>query len=163
MLTASDISPSFTDTTFTPDNTTPAPCGQPNVATQFPPVIDVGSAAGNSDGTLFFQEELTTFKDEATATKAFQAGLQGLSCTQGTVSNGSDVTISQPKDASTTVGFAGAIEIDIQSSDFTGQLFAARNSNAIVVFQFQGVTGADTSGVPTPEAIAKKGFQKLGG
>lgn len=125
-------------------------------------MIDVGSAATNSDGTLFFQEELSTYKDQSTASKAFQQGLKGVSCTQGTVGNGSAITISPPKDASATVGFAGAVEIDIQGSDFTGQLFAAQNANAIVVFQFQGTNSADTTGVPSPETIAKKGFQKLG-
>ena len=125
-------------------------------------MLDVGSAAQNADGTLFFQEELTTYDDESTAAQAFQAGLQGLSCTQGTTSNGDQLTISQPKDVSADLGVPGAIEIDIESSTITGQVFAATQGNGIAVFQFQGSTSADTSGIPNPLSIAKKGFQKLG-
>ena len=124
-------------------------------------MIDVGSLATNSDGSLAFQEELTTYKDAATATQAFQAGKQAFSCTQGTGTDGSPATLST-KDASSTVGFPGAIEIDIQGATYTAQVFAATKDNAIVVFVFQGASGADTSGVPNPAALAKKGFQKLG-
>jgi hypothetical protein len=162
MLKASDISPLFIDTKFTPDNTSPLPCGQPNTAKQFPPVIDVGSSSANGDGSLSFAEELTTFKDASTAAKAFQAGKEGLNCSQGTGTDGNPIAISPPKDVSSSLGVPGAIEVDIQNASFTVQLFAAAKDNAIVVFFFQGATNADTSSVPSPESIAQKGIQKLG-
>jgi hypothetical protein len=104
---------------------------------------------------------VSTYKDASTATKAFQSGTQGLSCTQGTLSDGSAITVSAPKDVSSSLGVPGALEIDIQGSNFSGQLFAAVRDNAIAVFQFQGASSADTSTVPNPLLLAKKGFQKL--
>ena len=125
-------------------------------------MIDVGSAAANSDGTLFFQEEVSTYKDASTAAQAFQFGEQGISCTQGTTSDGSTFTISQPKDASSTLGVSGAVEVDVQGPDFTSQLFAVTQGNAIVVFQFQGAPNADTSSIPSPESLARDGLARLG-
>ena len=53
-----------------------------------PPKIDVGSQAVDSTDSAFFQEELSVYKDSSTAAKTFDLGIAGLTCTQGTTSNG---------------------------------------------------------------------------
>ena len=95
-----DVSPDLKDGTFSPDNISPSPCGQPNTGSQFPPVIDVGSAAENTASTVFFQEEVSTYKDAATTSPGVRPGKQSVSCTQGTTSNGTAITLSAPKDVS---------------------------------------------------------------
>jgi hypothetical protein len=159
LLTASDISSDFSDVQFQQDYTTPTPCGQPNTNQQFPPTIDVGSTAVNSTKDLAFQQEVSVYKDADTAQKAFTAGLQGVSCGQGTV--GSEQATFTQKDVSSEFGVSKAIEIDFQSTSFQGQLFAFLADDSIVTFQFQGAPNADTSTLPSPVDITKKGLQKL--
>ena len=114
----------------------------------------------NSTRDLAFQEEIAVYKDADTADKAFSAGLQGVSCGQGSV--GSEQATFTQKDVSSEFGVPGAIEIDYQSSSLQGQLFAFLSDDSIVTFQFQGSPSADTSTLPSPEDITKKGLQKLG-
>jgi len=144
---------------FRQDNTTPAPCGQPNTNQQFPPTVDVGSTAVNSTKDLAFQEEVAVYKDANTAGQAFNAGLQGVSCGQGTV--GSEQATFTQKDVSSEFGVTKAVEVDYQSPSFQGQLFAFLADDSIVTFQFQGAPSADTSQLASPEDITKKGIQKL--
>ena len=144
---------------FQQDNTTPTPCGQPNANVQFPPTVDVGSTAVNSTQDLAFQEEVRVYKDAGTADKAFAARLQGVSCGHGSV--GSEQATFTQKDVSSEFGVSKAIEIDFQSPSFQGQLFAFLADDSIVTFQFQGAPSADTSTLPSPEDITKKGIQKL--
>jgi hypothetical protein len=162
LLTPAEVGTGFTKQSFTPDNTTPTSCGQENVNKSFPPDIDVGALAVNTSVQAQFEEEVGTYKDEATATKAFTAGLDGISCTQPTLDDGSAVTFSQPKDVSSDLGVDGALEVDVQSSTFTGQLFAVRSVDVIVTFQFAANSGADTSTLADPASLAKQGLQKLG-
>jgi hypothetical protein len=161
MLKAAEVGIDFKDGKFTPDNTTPQACGQPNTATQFPPVLDVGSLAQDTAGTALFQEEVSTYKDAATAAQAFDAGKQGVSCTQGTINDGSAVTFSSPSDVSSDVNTPGAIEIDAQSSNFSAQLIAVRIGNTIVLFQFEAASSVDPSTLPNALTVAKNGLQKL--
>ena len=162
LLKASDVSPDFKDGTFTADNTSPSACGQPNVSSQVPPVVDVGSTATNAARTASFQEEVSTYKDAATTSHAFDLGKQSVSCTQGTTNNGGAITLSAPKDVSSDLNAADAIEVDFQSSGLTGQLIAVHTDTAIITFQFQAASGVDASTLPNALTIAKKGLQKLG-
>jgi hypothetical protein len=111
---------------------------------------------------VFFQEEVTIYKDAATASKAFKAGKDSVSCTQGTTTGGAAITLSAPKDVSSSLGVTEAIEIDFQTTNGKGQLFAVHTQTGIVTFQFQAANGVDPSTLPDPIATAKKGMQRLG-
>ena len=122
----------------------------------------MGNEASNSAGDLFFEEEVTVYKDASTASKAFQASKDGVSCTQGTVGSSSEqVNISPPKDVSSDFGVPEAIEIDVSGNGFEGQLFGIHSGDTIVVFSFVGSTSADTSSIPNPEDIVRQGLKKL--
>jgi hypothetical protein len=162
LLTAEEVSSDLQAATFSPDHTTPSPCGQQSTGAKFPPVIDVGSSAQSADSTVFFEEEVTTYKDAATAAQAFDFGKQGVSCTQGTIKDGSAVTFSDPYDVSSDVGAAGAIEVDAEAASFSSQIIAVRIGNAIVSFQFNAASSVDPSNLPDALTIATDGLQKLG-
>jgi hypothetical protein len=42
------------------------------------------------------------------------------------------------------------------------ELVVARKENGVALFLFTAGTGADTSGIPKPVVLAKKGIDKLG-
>ncbi|MEY2434277.1 MAG: hypothetical protein QOC92_4002 [Acidimicrobiaceae bacterium] len=162
LLTASDIAPDFKDAQFAVDNTSPTACGQPNVGSTIPPDVDVGSTAGNTAGSAFFQEEVSLYKDAATATKAFEEGKTSVSCTQGTTGNGQPIALSAPKDVSSTLNVKEAIEVDFETADSSGQIFAIHTDTGIISFQFQAAKAVDAKTLPDALVITKKGLQKLG-
>jgi hypothetical protein len=132
------------------------------VGSQYPADIDVGSEASNAAGTAVFQEEVTVYKDVATAQKVFAAGTQSVSCTHGTVGSSSrDVTFSSPKDRSSQLKVPTAVEIDFDAGTVTGQLFAIQIRDTVVTMQFSASSSIDASQLPDALTIVKRGLQKL--
>jgi hypothetical protein len=102
------------------------------------------------------------YKDAATAVRALEAGKESVGCTQGTVGSNSDaITFSSPKDVSSQLNVAEALEIDFESAGVTGQLIAVHKGDTVVAFQF-GTVSSGSSRAPDAFAIAKKGLKKLG-
>ena len=164
LLKASDIGSDFTDESFTPDTTSPGPCGQPNVSSQYPPVVDVGSEASNGSGDLFFQQEVTTYNDAATGSKAYEATKESVNCSQSTVGSGSDAesnSFSKPTDVSSKFGVPEAVEVTFESGSVQGQIVIIHSGNSMVLFVFAGTTNADTSNVTGPDDLVRKGLAKL--
>jgi hypothetical protein len=163
MLTAKDLGPTFKDGTFKVDSVTPTPCGQANLNAQVPPTSDLGSEAADATTKAFFREELSVYKDATTAAKAFDLGTKGLSCTQGTTSNGQTFTFAPARDVSSDLGVKKALAIDYQIGTNTGELIAIVTDTAIVSFQFDAPSSADKSTLPSATTIAKQGLAKLNG
>ena len=86
-----------------------------------------------------------------------------MSCTSATTADGSEITFSAPKDVTSDFDAEEAVEIDFQGTGIQGQIFALRQSEGIAVFQFQNKSSADTSQLPDPATIVKKGIDKLAG
>ena len=97
-----------------------------------------------------------TYKDASTAVQAFEAGKEGLNCTQGTTLNHDAMTFSGPTDVSSDVGAPGAVEFDFETATGFGQFIAVQNDNAVVWFQVAGLR-SDPSSLPDALAIARKG------
>jgi hypothetical protein len=161
LLTAKDIGTTFSAGTFTVNGSSPTPCGQPNLNVQVPPTIDIGSQAIDKTSSAFFQEELSVYKDAATAAKALDLGKQGFSCTQGTTSNGQSFTFSPLRDVSSELGERAAFALDYQIGADSGELIAVLQGAHLVSFQFEAPTAADKSTLPDALAIAKQGLVKL--
>lgn len=161
MLSATDLGPTFEDGTFTVNSTTPTPCGQDNLNAQVPPAIDVGSQATDTATKAFFREELSVYKDTATATRAFDLGKQGLACTQGTTANGQGFTLSPAKDVSSDLGVPNSVVIGYQIGTTTGELIAVQSDAGIISFQFEAPSNADKTALPDALTIAKRGLAKL--
>lgn len=166
MLTAADVSGfALTDGQFTaPDPTQPLPCGQPDPDNQFPPALQVGSELDSASPQAAIVETLAFYQDTETASKAFQAGVQGISCTSGNVVTGSQsipVQLETPSDVTSQVGGDKAVQVHLTSSQFQAVVVAVSKDNAIATFQYQTTPDADTTELPNPTQLAALGIQKI--
>jgi len=160
MLASSDVGPGFKDSEFAVDNVTPAPCGQQNPGQAVPARLDVGSQADDATTKAFFREEVSNYKDAVTARRAFDLGTQGLTCTQGTLKNGSAITLSPPKDVSSTFGTT-ALVIDFQVTGATGEFFVVLVDNSIMTVQLNAPSDVNSSTLPDSVTVVKRALTKL--
>lgn len=166
MLTSADLTGfTLTDGQFTPAPvSTPLPCGQANPDAANPPALQVGSDIESAAPQASIVEDLSFYADTATATQAFQAGLAGVSCSNGSVqtSNGSiPVQLQTPTDVTSQVGGDKAIQVVISGSQLQAVIVAATKDNAVVTFQYATTPDADLTKLPNPTQLAALGIQKI--
>jgi hypothetical protein len=136
-----------------PDAASPAPCGGPSTVARFPDALRVGSTVVGPAGAVV-QEALSVYGDADTAAAAFEAGVAGLRCAQGTL-HGAAVTIGAPQDLQPDVGGdrAGGWQVGSDTIDAVLVLVQARQA----VFAFAYVTPAGTAPAdrPDPRALTR--------
>lgn len=167
LLAPADIGAGFAAGTWKHE-TSPLPCTPkvPDPDITDPPVRIAGTVLQKSDGSLALQEEVHLYADEAEANKVAGLLVKGLACPQETDTSGAKpttFTITGPQDLTSELGVDDAAGWELKSDQATIDLVVARHQNGIAVFEFIGAPGADTSGLPSPVALARKGVDKLGG
>jgi hypothetical protein len=162
LLEADDIGPGFTvGTEPQPDPSTPAICGGPGVVAQFPVAARVGVAFDGPTPGVLVQETVSIYGDVATAEQAYQANLDGLDCSQGSLS-GQDVVLTPAEDLSVDVPAEQSTGWRIGGTDFDAILIASRNGELVMNFVF--LTPVDQAAdLPDPLAISRTGVEKFGG
>src|SRR5436190_10193497 len=103
------------------------------------------------------QEEISIYADEATAANAFTLGVSGLTCSDGTLADGSTVTLDAPQDVTAQVdtsGLSSSTAYSFSGDGYEGVLIVTLASRIIMTTTFQGATGADTTGVTAPVDLA---------
>jgi hypothetical protein len=104
LLTADEVGPGFTTGAEPrPDASVPAICGGPNTVAQYPVAVRVGAAFDGPVTGVQVTETVSVFGDAATAEAAYRAGVDGLSCSEGTVA-GEPVAIAPAEDLTFDVG-----------------------------------------------------------
>jgi hypothetical protein len=142
----------------------PFPCTPdlPPPDVQVPPKVSAKATFANSTQDLQFTEQIESYADEATATKALIAGEKGLTCPVGQVGNLS-VTIQGPIDLSTsfTTKMDGAEAWALSQSQAKQSIIVAKMGSRLVALTFAEVTGADDRSVDAAgiagAALAKAG------
>jgi hypothetical protein len=163
MLTGNEVATGFSDGTFTVDNSTPTPCGANNIRQQVPPNVDVGSESAN--GVASFREELFVYGAPADAQKVLDIIKNESQCPNPTQGGGEPVVFSSPKDVSSdvTTPVEAAIEIDVQTTEGTGQVFVIKDGGAVVMFTFAAQNGTDFNQLPQAIDVVNKGLKKIVG
>jgi hypothetical protein len=144
-----------------PDPSTPAICGGPGVVAQFPDAVRVGAGfVGPTEGVLV-QETVSVYGDEATAEAAYQANLDGLSCSEGVAADG-PVVLTPAEDLVADVPADRSTGWQIGGTGYDLVLIAVRNDEVVMNFAFLAPEGR-TDGLPDPLVISRAGAQKLTG
>jgi len=169
LLTPAEVGTGFTAGTYTP-TTKPEPCdpaGTPPLDTRIPPQVAVGVEADNASPQAVFEEQITSYSDAATATRALATGEQGFGCTAGTVyytdGTKASVTISAKQDISTEVGMPvdAAVTWSLSNSDLQGALVVVRIGQVIIALTFSSPAGADTAKLPDVQTVTKLALAKV--
>lgn len=167
LLTAAEIGPGFVAGQYV-DNSGPLPCaaaGAVDPDITIPPAVKVGATAQDSANSLFFQETIRLYADDAEGTTAMTNAVSGFSCAVGTTDNGDGTTtsinISAPQDVASQVGVDEAMAWQISTDQIQGVLIIARLSAAIVTFDFETVLGGDTTNAPDTLQLATAGIEKV--
>jgi hypothetical protein len=164
LLTPEEVGADFVAGTYT-DTDDPPPCdpsGTP-IDEAVPPQVQGGTEIDHTSGQLAMQEEISIYADDATAANAFTLGVSGLTCSDGTLSDGSTVSLEAPQDVTAQVdtsGLSSSTAYSFSGDGFEGVLIVTLASRVIMTTTFQGATGADTSGVTAPVDLAAAAFAK---
>uniref|UniRef100_UPI0015F0477C hypothetical protein n=1 Tax=Pseudonocardia pini TaxID=2758030 RepID=UPI0015F0477C len=158
LLTPAEIGPGFTaGDEPKPDPATPTLCGGPGVVAQFPYAVRVGAAAENATGLI--QETVSVYGDDGTAEAAYRASVEGMSCSQGTVS-GRPAAIAPAEDLTFDLPYAEATGWRVGGEGFDVVMIAVRDGS--VVMNFTVLAPEDgLSALPDPLVVAQNGTQKL--
>src|SRR4051794_26597961 len=165
LLTPSEMGDGLQSTDFPIDSTKPEACGQPNTDIAFPPDL-VAAAAAQQPNVHVVSEQVRTYADATTSSKAFDASVQGISCSQGNAF-GSDgkpvpITIGPIQDVTGQVtGAKRAIAATVTGKDFDGLVIGVDLGGAVAAFQFEAAAGAGTETFEARLPVAQAGVNKL--
>lgn len=162
LLTAAEVGPGYTPGEDpTPDPATPAICGGPGIVAQFPIAVRAGVAFDGPSPGLLVQQTVSVYGDSDTAQVAYQAGRDGLSCSEGTVA-GDPVVVTPAEDLRADVGGRQATGWRIGGGAFDAVLVAVQSDEHVMIFTFISPAG-DPAGLPDVLAVSRTGLQKFGG
>jgi hypothetical protein len=166
LLTPAEVGPGFTQGTWsdTPSTLPCAPKGSPPIDSQAPPEVKDGREIDHSTIPANLVEVISVYQDAATASRAFALDTQGLSCPNGTLSDGSNITIAPAVDVSTQVDPSGqskSTDWDLTNNQVHTVIIATLSNRVIEACVFSASASADVSTLPSPIVIAKKAFAKV--
>ena len=162
LLTPAEVGTGFTKAQYVapkPKDPTKLPCGTLSAAALYPNALRTGATADQGQAAEFI-ESASLFLDAATAGKAFQANVDGVSCTKGDL-NGATVEISQGQDVTSQVGGDKAGAWSITFEGYQGVLIAVTSGSLVLGFTFIADSSTDTSKLPNPLALAKAATEKM--
>jgi hypothetical protein len=162
LLTPEEIGPGFTaGAEPQPDPTAPAICGGPGVVAQYPIAVRVGAGFDGPLEGVFVQQTVSVYGDVATADAAYQAYLDGLSCSEGN-SSGDPVVLTPAEDLSVDVPADRSTGWQIGGPGYDLILIAVRSGELVVNFAFVAPEG-QSADLPDPLSISRAGVEKLAG
>jgi len=138
------------------------PSGTP-LDEQVPPQVQGGTEIDHSTGNAALQEEITIYATEADAANAFAIGTAGITCTEGTTSDRTAVTIDAPQDVTAQVNTSGigtSTQWGLTGDGFQASLIATLAGRVILTTAFQATSDFDTSTLPNPVDVANAAFAK---
>jgi hypothetical protein len=136
-----------------PDPAAPAPCGGPGTVARFPDALRVGSTVDGRPGFVV-QEALSVYRDAATASRAFRAGVAGLACDHGAL-HGAPVTIAPAEDLLPAVGGDQASGWQVGSEALDGMLVLVQARQAVFTFAYVAPAGTAPADRPDPLALSR--------
>lgn len=154
LLTPQEVGPNFVlDTFTTPPGSTP--CGI-NVDGQVPSIALTGTQIVHPNPDLAMIEEIRGYGSTAEAKNAYDLATTGFSCGKTDT-----LTLGNPTDVSGDLKVP-SIAVTVSGGDVDGVIVIALVTDAIVVFQFQSVTGAPQSpDAPNPIDVSAAGLAKI--
>jgi hypothetical protein len=158
LLTADDLGTGFAKVAYQPAPGQPEPCGQPGLQSKYPMAVRAGTEIDKGQ-TVQFTEAIDSFPDAATALAAFNYGVAGLDCRNGSIS-GTPVTIAPAQDVTSDVGGDQAKAYNVSLNGAKGVIIGVHSGKAIVEFAFLAASSVDTSALPNPIELAKAGTSK---
>jgi hypothetical protein len=141
-----------------PDPAVPAICGGPGIVARFPYAVRVGAEFVGPQG-VSVQQTVSVYGDPDAAQVAYQATRDGLSCSEGTVSDLS-VVLTPAEDLRVDVGGYQATGWRVGSDVFDVVLVAVQDDAVVMNFTFLAPAG-QSAGLPDPLVISRTGVQKL--
>lgn len=144
LVAPADLGPGFIEDEY--DVGSGGPCGL-DPDEEFSPMVRVGRAMSDAELQLGALHELRVYDSDTTATSAFEAGVTAVSC--GTETADPSISLGEVTDVSADVG-TDAVAVEITGEGVEGLVIIAGYSDLLAVYQFQGATDADTTGVPNP-------------
>lgn len=162
LLTAEEVGPGFTaGEEPVPDASVPAICGGPNAVAQYPVAVRVGAAFDGPVAGVQVTETVSVYEDATTAEAAYQAGVEGVSCSQGTVAGGS-VAIVPAEDLTFDVGGEQATGWVLGNEDFDVVIVTVQSDT--VVWNFTYLAAGDTyDDLPDVLEVSAAGVAKFDG
>lgn len=162
LLTADEVGSGFTPGEEPlPDPTAPAICGGPNTVAQFPVAVRVGAAFDGPVAGLQVTETVSVHEDAATAEAAYRAGVEGVSCSEGTVA-GEDVSIVAAGDLTADIGGEQATGWVIANSDVEVIVVTVQSDEIVWNFTYLAV-GGHVEQLPDAVDVSAAGVAKLDG
>jgi hypothetical protein len=137
-----------------PDASAPAPCGGPGTVARYPDALRVGSTVEGPSAGLVVQEGLSVYGDADTAHAAFEAGVAGLDCGQGTL-HGASVALARPQDLRPDVGGDLASGWRATSDTVDATLVVVQARQAVFTFAYVVPAGSAALGRPDPVALSR--------
>lgn len=138
------------------------PSGSP-VDEQVPPQVQGGTAFDHSTVQASVQEEISIYASDAEAANAFALGSAGITCSEGTLPDGTAITIDAPQDVTSDVdpsGLGSSTAWGVSGDGFEGVLIVTLAHRVIQSATFIAATDADTSTLPNPLDIAAAAWAK---
>jgi len=141
-----------------------AACTGPNPQVPASAQVETGGTpdrAAHEQGKVGFGffETVLLYNDEATAGRALDAETASIVRCVETQSANNATPPSEPKDVSSAIGAAQAVEIDYGEPD--SQVFIVRAGDEVIEFKFLRGPGEDPAPFPDPTAVVRAGVQRL--
>lgn len=164
LLTPEEVGTDFVLGAYT-DSDDPLPCdpGGTPLDVQVPPGVTGGTQIEHSSGEAALIEEIAIYDSEEEAAQAFGIGTAGLSCTDGTLPDGTAITLDAAQDVTADVNTSGlgtTTAWGFSTDEIEGVFVATLAGRVVLSTSFQSLTGADTSSLPDPIDVQATAFAK---
>jgi hypothetical protein len=164
LLTPEEVGADFTLGSYD-ETDDPPPCdptGTP-VDEAVPPSVQSAVQFDHSTGNAAVQEEISIYATEAVAAEAFALGSAGITCSEGTLPDGSAVTITPPSDVTAVVNTSGigtSTQWGFTGDGYQGTIVATLAGRVIVATTVQATSDFDISTLPNQATVASDAFAK---
>ncbi len=155
LITADDLGPTFVE--LDASDSDEGPCGG-DIDADFPPLVHAQGAFQSEELQVAMQQDLRVFESETEAATAFDGFVESVSCGSDTVDQ--SLQLGEPTDVTSDVG-QKAVAVSLTGDGVEGVGIVVHYSDVIATYQFQGVTGADTSSLPAPLEIAAANIAEI--
>lgn len=163
LLTPQDIGNGFVQGTYSApdpsDTGSTLPCGQVNTSVAFPNALRTGTTLTLGQSAQF-QQAVSYFLDDETASAAFSYAVAGISCTDAKV-GGTTATVSEPQDVTADTGGDTAIAWTVKIGTDSAVLIAVLTGSTTVGYTFAVSGNSDVATLPNPVEVVALATQKL--
>ena len=146
LLVPSDVGPDFEEQSYSPSSSDGI-CGDPSPDSTVEPPVLVGTRLMNLDGISVI-EEIRAYNNLSDAKKAYTLARNGVDCSEASL-GGTTYAVDAPTDVASDINADQAFAVSLTSDEGELGVVWARQGNNVVLLQFFGPTGSDTTVVDT--------------